>query len=247
MITLRPEDILHKSTISRLLMEIADQPVLAQNLALKGGTCAAMLGYLDRFSVDIDFDLMPAADEALLRQVFHQVFSQLALSVAQEFDNVLFFQLRYPSRPGKRNTLKVNVSNILVQANRYRVQYFPEIDRLLNSQTIETMFANKLVAVTDRYARHASIAGRDIYDIHHFFVQGYTYHGAVITERTGLNPGAYFAELIEFFKKHVNQRIVDEDLNSLLPNRQFQQIRKILIPETISLLENEKRKFASPP
>jgi predicted nucleotidyltransferase component of viral defense system len=247
MIALRPEDILHKSIISRLLIEIADQPGLAQNLAIKGGTCAAMLGFLDRFSVDIDFDLLHAADETLLRPLLHQVFGQVGLNVTQEFDNVLFFQLRYPSQPGNRNNLKVSVSNILIQANQYRVQYFPEIDRLLNSQTIETMFANKLVAVTDRYARHASIAGRDIYDIHHFFVQGYTYHSAVITERTGLSPGEYFGELIAFISKHVNQRIVDEDLNSLLPNKQFQQIRKILIPETISLLENEKRRFFSPP
>ena len=45
MIALRPEDILHKSIISRLLIEIADQPGLAQNLAIKGGSCAAMLGF----------------------------------------------------------------------------------------------------------------------------------------------------------------------------------------------------------
>ena len=58
MLDLRPEDILHKSNLHRLLMEVVDQPVLAQSLAFKGGTCAAMLGYLDRFSVDLDFDLV---------------------------------------------------------------------------------------------------------------------------------------------------------------------------------------------
>jgi hypothetical protein len=104
------------------------------------------------------------------------------------------------------------------------------------------MFANKLVAVTDRYAQHASIAGRDIYDIHHFFVQGYTYYGPVIQERTGLSPGEYLGELVGFIKKHVNQRIIDEDLNSLLPQRQFQQVRKILLPETLALLERERAK-----
>ncbi len=76
---------------------------------------------------------------------------------------------------GRGTRLKVSASNLRVEANQYKVQYFPEIDRLINSQTIETMFANKLVAVTDRYAQHNTIAGRDIYDIHHFFVQGYAY------------------------------------------------------------------------
>ncbi len=243
MLDLRPEDIIHKSYLHRLLMEIVDQPLVAQTLAFKGGTCAAMLGFLDRFSVDLDFDVLKGADEDALRKAFHRVFSQLGFSVTLEFDKVLFFQLRYPSNPGKKSTLKLSASNIRIEANQYKVQYFPEIDRLMNSQTIGTMFANKLVAVTDRYTQHKTIAGRDIYDVHHFFVQGYPYDGAVIRERTGLNPGEYFEELIAFIKKRVTLTIINEDLNSLLPNRQFQQVRKILIPETLSILEREKNKL----
>jgi predicted nucleotidyltransferase component of viral defense system len=243
MLDLRPEDIIHKSTLHRLLMEVVDQPLMAQSLAFRGGSCAAMLGYLDRFSVDLDFDVLEGANEAALRKVFHQVFEQLGFSVTLEFDKVLFFQLRYPSSPGKRNTLRVGASNIRIASNQYKVQYFPEIDRLINSQTIETMFANKLVAVMDRYAQHRTIAGRDIYDIHHFFVQGYAYDGAVIRERTGTEPKEYFGNLIDFIKEHVTQTIIKEDLNSLMPNRQFQQVRKILIPETLSILAQEKRRL----
>lgn len=242
MLDLRPEDIIHKSYLHRLLMEIVDQPLMAQTLAFKGGSCAAMLGYLDRFSVDLDFDVLKGADEDQLRKLFHQVFDWLGLSVTLEFDKVLFFQLQYPSSPGKRSNLKVSANNIVVEANEYKVHYFPEIDRLVNSQTIETMFANKLVAVMDRYAQHQTIAGRDIYDIHHFFIQGYPYNGAVIRERTGLEPKEYFGQLIDFIKKHITQKIINEDLNSLLPNRQFQQVRKILIPETLSILDREKSK-----
>ena len=124
MIALRPEDILHKSTISRLLMEIADQPLLAQNLALRGGTCAAMLGFLDRFAVDLDFDVLEGADEAALRAAFHRIYHRSGFTVTLECDKVLFFQLRYPSHPGRRNTLRVSASNIVIKANQYRVQYF---------------------------------------------------------------------------------------------------------------------------
>ena len=236
MLNLRPEDILHKSYLHRLLMEIVDQPLLAQTLAFKGGTCAAMLGYLDRFSVDLDFDVLPDADETALRSAIHQVFEKLGFIVTLEFDPALFFQLRYPAHAGKRNTLKVSASNMSANANQYKVQYFAELDRLINSQTIETMFANKLVAVTDRYAQHKTIAGRDIYDIHHFFVQGYRYRREVIRERTGVSPSEYIATLIAFIKKHVTQTIINEDLNSLLPLKQFQSVRKVLIPETLALL-----------
>jgi predicted nucleotidyltransferase component of viral defense system len=240
MLNLRPDDIIHKSHLHRLLIEIVDQPTLSQYLAFKGGSCAAMLGFLDRFSVDLDFDILGNADEGEFRSIFHQIIEQLGFSVRLEFDKMLFFQLRYPSRVGKRNTLKVSASNLKVLSNQYKVQYFPEIDRLINSQTIETILANKLVSVTDRYTQHKTIAGRDIYDIHHFFIHGYTYKAEVILERTGVSPRDYFGILIEFIKKHVTQTIINQDLNSLLPNNQFQQIRKILIPETLSILAGER-------
>jgi len=242
MLEFRPEDILHKSYLNRLLMEIIDQPVLSQNLAFKGGSCASMLGFLDRFSVDLDFDILNSVDESALRDEFHQVFETLDLRIAGELDKVLFFQLKYLNDSGKRNTIKVSANSLLVKANQYRVQYLAEIDRLMNCQTVETMFANKLVAVTDRYKLHATIAGRDIYDIHHFFVHGYSYHAPIIQERTGLEPGDYLGKLSEFIREHVTQTIINEDLNTLLPEKRFQQIRKILIPETLSLLEREQKK-----
>ncbi len=237
MLNLRPEDIIHKSQLNRLLIEIIDQPTLSQSLAFKGGTCAAMLGYLDRFSVDLDFDVLKNTDEAVLRDELYIVFDYLGLTVAEELKNALMFRLRYPSKPGKRSAMKVSANSQIVKANKYRVIYLSEIDRMMNCQTVETMFANKLVAVTDRHDLHGTLAGRDIYDIHHFFVQGYSYNSQVILERTGLKTKEYFNKLSDFIKKHVTQTIINEDLNTLLPYKQFQQIRKVLIPETLALLE----------
>jgi predicted nucleotidyltransferase component of viral defense system len=246
-IELRPEDIIHKSYLNRLLIEIVDRPALAHNLAFKGGSCAAMLGYLDRFSIDLDFDVLRNANETVLRDEFHQVFDYLGLVVAGELDKALFFQLRYPGDPGKRNTLKMGASSLKVKANQYQVQYLAEIDRLMNCQTVETMFANKLVAVLDRYQLHQTIAGRDIYDIHYFFVHGYSYHAPVIRERTGLEAKDYLGNLVDFITEHVTQTIISEDLNILLPIHQFQRIRKILIPETLLLLAREQRRLEELP
>ncbi len=240
MLNLRPEDIIHKSQLNRLLIEIIDRPTLSQNLAFKGGTCAAMLGYLDRFSVDLDFDVLKNADETVLRGELHQVFDYLGLTVVEELKNALMFRLRYPSKPGKRSTMKVSANSQIVKANKYKVIYLSEVDRMMNCQTVKTMFANKLVAVTDRHDLHGTVAGRDIYDIHHFFVQGYSYNSQVILERTGLEPNEYFGKLSDFIKKHVTQTIINEDLNTLLPYKQFQQIRKVLIPETLALLKKNK-------
>lgn len=242
MVDLRPEDIIHKSYMNRLLIEIVDQPVLSQSLAFKGGSCAAMLGYLDRFSIDLDFDALEGAHEITLRDNFLQAFHTLGFEVKAAFETILFFQLKYPNEPGKRNTLKVSASTERISTNQYQAAFFHEIDRVINCQTIETMFANKLVALMDRYARHQTIAGRDVYDIHHFFLRGFRYLPDVIHERTNLEMHDFFQQLIFFINKHVNQTIINEDLNSLLPNRQFQKIRKVLISETLAFLESELKK-----
>ncbi|MFH1960888.1 MAG: nucleotidyl transferase AbiEii/AbiGii toxin family protein, partial [Patescibacteria group bacterium] len=157
MLNLRPEDTIHKSYLNRLLIEIIDNPLLSSNLAFKGGTCAEMLGFLDRFSVDLDFDVVTVADELNLRNEFHKIFRHSGLTLTRESDSALFFQLRYASEPGKRSIIRASASSIKIKANEYKVQYLPEIDRLVNCQTIETMFANKLVAITDRYDLHKTI------------------------------------------------------------------------------------------
>jgi len=240
---LRPEDVFHKSQLHRLLIEIVDNPLLSQSLAFKGGTCAAMLGYLDRFSVDLDFDVLAGMHEDSIREEFYKIFDDLGYELKLAFENALFFQVKYQNTTGKRSKLKVSANSMVVAANQYKVQYFSEIDRLINSQTIETMFANKLVAVIDRYEQHQSIAGRDFYDIHHFFMKGYQYKPDVITERTGNTVEKYFSQLIDFIRKNVSQTMINEDLNSLLSVKQFQSIRKILIPELLSFLEIEKNKL----
>jgi len=246
MMQLRPEDAIHKSYLNRLLIEIIDEPSLSHILALKGGTCASMLGYLDRFSVDLDFDVLKNTDERIVRKKIHTIVEHLGLTaVAKKIDNALLFQIRYPAVALRRHTVKMSVNTMIIKANQYAVQYFPEIDRLMNSQTIETMFANKLVAATDRYASHRTIAGRDIYDIHYFFLHGYAYTLSVITERTGLPVADYLEKLESFIKRKVTQTIINEDLNTLLSNDQFRAIRKVIRGETLQFLEKERMRMTA--
>ena len=239
MTDLRGEDVIHKSYLNRLLIEIADNNILAHNLAFKGGTCASMLGFLDRFSVDLDFDLTGKENPKAVRKEFKKIFELLGLGIKKEFDDVLMFQVQYPSQPNKRNTIKISVNTNPPKTNIYKVQNLPEINRLMNCQTIETMFANKLVAVTDRYEKHHTIAGRDIYDIHYFFINGYGFSKEVIKERTGTDAGVYLDTLSKFISEKVSQTLINEDLSTLLPGTKFQSVRKVLLPETINFLKGK--------
>jgi hypothetical protein len=75
------------------------------------------------------------------------------------------------------------------------------------------------------------------------FIHVYAYHSPVIQERTGLEPSGYLGKLISFIQEHITQTVINEDLNLLLPPNKFQQVRKILIPETLSLLTSEQERL----
>jgi len=243
MITLRPTDAIHKAYLLRTLTEIVDNPILSTSLYFKGGTCASMMGILDRFSVDLDFDIKIDANEKELRNEFHKIFDKLGFDLQQESQKALEFFLKYQNSPNQRNTLKIDALNFIVKSNVYAPVFLPEINRTVNCQNQESIFANKMVAVKDRYDRKKSIAGRDIYDIHYFFLKNLKYSEQVIVERTGLKAKEYLIYLRNFINEKVNQTLIDQDLNTLLPVETFNKIRKSLKEETLMFLDNEISKF----
>ncbi|MEK7577447.1 MAG: nucleotidyl transferase AbiEii/AbiGii toxin family protein [Patescibacteria group bacterium] len=241
MISIRPIDVRHKMILIRTLIAISDTSKLSQNLRFKGGTCAAMSGFLDRMSVDLDFDVVFDANIEDMRGLFHQVFKKIGMSVLDESKKALTFLVKYESNKGERNTMKIDALERGWKANIYEMRYLSEIDRAFFCQTKETMVSNKLVSPLDRYRIHKNIAGRDIYDIYYFLSHGYGFIPEIIRERTGKTMPDFFDTLIEFVKKRVNKQIIDEDLNTLLPYDTFRTIRGSLKEEVISLLEEEKK------
>ncbi|HEY4495526.1 MAG TPA: nucleotidyl transferase AbiEii/AbiGii toxin family protein [Patescibacteria group bacterium] len=240
MILPKSEDAIHKAWLYRVLSAIYDNPTLANTLYFKGGTCAAMLGYLDRFSVDLDFDLAEKKEAIkTVKQNLENIFHKMGLEIKDQSKLVPQYFLKYAAPKNKRNTIKIDITMPPPKSNIYEIKEFREIDRIIPCQTIETMFANKLVAVIDRFEKNHSIAGRDIYDIHHFFLQGFHYHKPVILERRKQALPDFFRELIAFIEKRVTDTIVSQDLNMLLSPAVFQRIRKILTRETLMFLNDE--------
>lgn len=231
--------ILHRSQIYQLLTHIIDDSLLSKSLIFKGGTCATLLGYLDRFSVDLDFDQINPNNTPNIKKSLETIFKKLDLTIKNQSVKTVQYQLKYPAESLHRNTLKLDAVAQALDMDIYTPQYLADIDRYMTCQTIETMFAHKLVALTDRYKKHGSIAGRDIYDLRYFFLHGYSYHEAIITERTGKTAQAYLVELKTFISTKVSQATIDQDINTLLTPHQFQKIRKTLKPELLLLLNEQ--------
>lgn len=244
MILPQPKDALHKAWLYRVLSAIYDEKVLANNLCFKGGTCAAMLGYLDRFSVDLDFDFI-GSDTALpeVRNCLEHTFQTLGLEIKDRSKKVPQYFLRYPVKGDTRNTLKLDVTFPPPKANTYEPKDFFDIGRVICCQTVETMFANKLVALIDRCEKNGSIAGRDVYDIHHFFLQGYRYNVSVVEERRGKTLKDALMEIKIFVEQNITEVIINQDLNVLLAPEVFQRVRKVLKTETLMLLADEIKRL----
>lgn len=240
----QPKDALHKAWLYRTLTGIYDDVFLANILYFKGGTCAALLGYLDRFSVDLDFDYVE--DESLLpdtRKRLERIFNDIGLTIYDVSKVAPRYFLKYEAREHERNTLKIDVSIAPPKANKYESKRLHEIDRIITCQTSDTMMANKLVALTDRYERNEAIAGRDLYDIHHFFFKGFRYNEDVIRERTGKDIPQFFVDIIAFIERHITEDILNQDLNTLLPYEKFSRIRKVLKQETLLFLRDEQKRI----
>jgi len=240
-----PKDAVHKAWLYRLLSEIYDNPFLANVLYFKGGACAAMLGLLDRFSVDLDFDFVGKPNEiSETEKNLEKIFKKLELKIKGKSRKVPQYFLGYPAEEKERNTIKIDITFPPPKANAYEPKEFTDIDRIINCQTVETMFANKLVALINRWEKNKSIAGRDLYDIHHFFLRGFRYNEKVIKERRGIAVLEFFKELSDFTEKHITETIINQDLNALLSPTKFQKIRKILKRETLMFLKDEINRLA---
>ncbi len=235
--TTKTQDVLHKAWLYKILSAIYSDIYLAQNLYFKGGTCASMLGYLDRFSVDLDMDFVGKVEDIPdIRKRLEKIWVELGLAIKDQSKNTIQYFLKYPNTDHDRNTVAIDAVFPAPKANIYEAKKFIDIDRTIICQNKETMFGNKLVAVLDRWQKHGAIAGRDIYDIHHFFSQNFSFNEAVIMQRTGKNTKDFLVELIAFIEKNITETILVQDLSNLLDQDQLRKARKSLKQDTLIFL-----------
>lgn len=235
--TTKREDVLHKVWLYKILEAVYSDIFLAQNLYFKGGTCASMLGLLDRFSVDLDMDFVGKVEDIpVVRERLEKIWVELGLEIKDQSKNTIQYFLKYPNTAYDRNTVAIDAVFPVPKANIYEAKKFVDIDRMIICQSAETMFGNKLVAVLDRFAKHGAIAGRDIYDIHHFFSQNFSFNERVIMERTGKETKDFLLDLIAFIEKHITETILVQDLSNLLDLDQLRKVRKSLKQDTLMFL-----------
>jgi len=157
MLVPRRADMRHKSNMFKLLSAILKDKTLSSKLYFKGGTCAALRGVLPRFSVDLDFDLLEKSLIPTLRPRIIKLTQNLGFTLKEQSQHALQFFLKYEAHDQERNTLKLEISDLVSPKNEYELVNLEELNLVCQTQTIPTMVANKLVAALGRLVSSTAI------------------------------------------------------------------------------------------
>jgi len=103
--------------------------------------------------------------------------------------------------------------------------------------TPESIFTNKLVALSERKQLQNKVASRDLYDVYFFFKHHFPLNERIIKERTGKNLKEYLNFLLDFIPKHFNQENILRGLGELVDEKQKYWIKKNLLSETLGYIQ----------
>ncbi|MDD4358771.1 MAG: nucleotidyl transferase AbiEii/AbiGii toxin family protein [Candidatus Pacebacteria bacterium] len=178
----------HRNILIKILKNIYTDNSVGPILGFKGGTAALLFYNLNRFSVDLDFDLLD---------------------------------------PEKEDFVFEKISKII---SKYEIlNYFGIPMKVMGK---EDMFANKLVALSERIER----ANRDIYDIWFFLENGWPINRDLVERRTGIEFKDFIEGCIKKIEK-VPNRFILAGMGELLNNEQKAWAKAKLKDETLFYLK----------
>lgn len=163
----------YEKYMKKILTAIFDNEI-GKFLAFKGGTLVYLLHELDRFSTDIDLDIIDVSQEELIIQNMKELLIDLGDIKNETLGKTLHrWIFRYDE---KGMNIKVELNKRIWKNNTYGIQII--YNKPIRCMTSDCIFANKLVALSERFAN------RDLYDVHFFFREKFPINELLIIERT---------------------------------------------------------------
>ncbi len=226
----------HRSAMFHLLQKIFTSNIWYR-LAFKWGTLAYFYHGLDRFSTDLDIDVMDGLFDDNLINEFERVL-WLFWKMKIWYENAFWrlYKIRYDDR---YYSIKVDLNARIWKSNRYELVTLQWIDMYVMEPT--TMFANKLFACSNR------MISRDIWDIYFFAKKLFQINEAVILERIWIyeldtnywvtTAKQFYAYLASKIETEIDwASIVDSNLWEVLTQKQKHRARANLKHEVVNYL-----------
>ncbi len=218
---------IHENYMKKIIKDIFSDEI-GKLLRFKGGTLAYLCHHLDRFSTDIDLDILDIDQEQKIIEGIRNI-----LPIHGEIKNETLGKslhrwiFRYDE---KSMNIKVELNKKIWINNTYEIQ---TIDGLIIwCMSPDSIFANKLVALSERWYP------RDLYDVYFFFREKFSINELLITERTNLSLKDFLQNLLQQLPKHFTENNVLIGLGELLTDKQKIWAKKNLLTETIHQINN---------
>lgn len=216
----------HKTILFQILKEIYSDTMIAPFLGFKGGTAALIFYGLDRFSVDLDFDLLDEFQEEIVFERVNNIirkYGTIRESNRKRFG--IFFVLSYEDAA---RHIKVEI-NRRQFGSRYEIKTYLGVSMLVMIPA--DMFAHKLMAMHERIGK----TSRDIYDVWFFLQNRFPINQAIIEDRSGMPFDKFIQTCIGQLEKLNNRHILD-GVGELLTSSQKDWAKAKLRDDTIALL-----------
>lgn len=210
----------HRDIMYNILIDIFSSD-LSKYLAFKWWTACYFLYWLDRFSTDLDFDLI-VENENIDKQM---------VEILKKYWEVKIWKYDLKLSYWKDDVnIKIDINRNIWKNNEYEIVNFYWTD--IKVQTKSTIFTNKLVALVER------MANRDIYDIYFFFKNSFDINEKIILERTWKTKKELFIEILKKLNKlWENYKILDWLWEVLNDEKHKSFVKNKLIWELIWILK----------
>jgi predicted nucleotidyltransferase component of viral defense system len=151
---------------------------------------------LDRFSVDLDFDIIAGNIEDVMARV-EKIVSTHGTIIQKTKTKII---LRYPDG---NMPLKIEINTRVQKHDRYETLLFFGTPMMCMEKT--SIFANKLYTIAQRKERTDTVASRDLYDIWYFFSHQREINHALLQERSGKTTKEFLSFLKDFIPTNFNK------------------------------------------
>jgi len=222
---------LHEQHMKTILKELFSSEIW-KYLAFKWGTLTYFVHGLDRFSTDLDLDILDISKEQEIIQKVKEVLLRLG-DVKNETLGKTIHRWIFRYNTDSMN-IKVELNKRVRENNNYELQTI-DWEKIL-CMSPDCIFSNKLVALSER------LYNRDLYDVWYFLGENFELNEKLINERTGQTIDTFVENLLEQFPTYFQENSILEGLGEVLTEKQKIRAKKFLLDETIFRLKKKTNK-----
>ena len=228
---------IHKNILIKILKDIYADSTIGPILGFKGGTAAYLFYGLNRFSVDLDFDLLDAVKEDYVFERIRKIlatYGTIKESAKKRYS--LFYLLAYDNKIEGAQNVKVEI-NRREFFSKYEVRAYLGISMKIMVKA--DMTAHKLVAMYERIGK----TNRDVFDTWFFLKNNWPVNKQIVEQRTKMPFKDFLKKCLSLLEKMDGKNIL-AGMGELLDAKQKAWVKTHLLEEVIFLLklerENEK-------